>query len=285
MLHSKEFQEFVEMAVAAAVGKYVRLGAIKPQDASDERAELWVAIISQWDRYDPARGAPEAFVNQIAKTRIVSSLRKARAEKRSLKVVPIGQRDIGRDFRFPPPPDPVAALDLRIDVQAVLDRMPAYERALCEELKTKALKPVAESLGVPRSTVRGHTASIRVQFEVAGLGEYGARAATSSPKCVDITRGPTMPPEPTPSQQLRRFAFPAGVDMRAVRSLVEDAVLVAEWVHGGPAVRVDGGLRIDDEAGWVTISAASEVGAHLAKVFSGLCETELGAASFSVEPA
>jgi RNA polymerase sigma factor (sigma-70 family) len=163
---------FATIVIASAVRDLGLRGSIPRSEREDVAAELMARLLTKWERYDPKRSPREAFIHCVVRSEVVSLMRKRRARKRhgirvSLTTVettlvdPDSERD-GALFD----------LSLKIDLGEVTRLLTPRERVLADNLARKALKPLAEQMGVPRRTLRDEVNSIRELFFDAGLREY-----------------------------------------------------------------------------------------------------------------
>ena len=70
-------------------------------------------------------------------------------------------------------------VELALDVEEVLNRLPDNLRGLCELLKTGSIADAARAMGVPRMTLNDHVKKLREFFEAAGLRDYLAGRPSS----------------------------------------------------------------------------------------------------------
>jgi RNA polymerase sigma-70 factor (ECF subfamily) len=73
-----------------------------------------------------------------------------------------------------------APLDLVIDTEEILARLPDHDRTLCEKLKIDPVAEVARQLNMPRSTLRDALARLREPFSAAAQNNFRNSSATSS---------------------------------------------------------------------------------------------------------
>lgn len=164
--------EFIRVVAHRAVSDLRRRGLVRRDEHEDCASALILEVIRVWSSYDPDRGAPEAFVNQVVATRTSSLLRRRAAKKRRLNP---GSLDGAAERVADGATDGLSresACDLRRDLDAVLSRLTPRQRDICDQLLRESVSPAARELGLPRSTVRDEIARIRVVFEEAGLGDY-----------------------------------------------------------------------------------------------------------------
>ena len=164
--------EFIHVVTHRAVADLRRRGLVRRDEHHDCASALILEVLRAWDIFDPERGTPQAFVNQVVSTRTNSLLRRRAAKKRRLRAGTLdGAAECTAD-ETTHGPTCEAACDLRGDLNAVLSKFTPRQRDICDQLLRESVSPAARELGLPRSTVRDEIARIRVIFEEAGLGEY-----------------------------------------------------------------------------------------------------------------
>lgn len=80
-----------------------------------------------------------------------------------------------------------------------------------------------------------------------------------------------------------RFEFAGKVPSKEIEESLFWAVFNAESVFGKPRVRLDASFLFDREKRVCVIDKATEVGQHIAQVFTSLITREFGEDSFKVE--
>ncbi|MFQ5870169.1 MAG: hypothetical protein ACE5JC_09730 [Candidatus Zixiibacteriota bacterium] len=80
-----------------------------------------------------------------------------------------------------------------------------------------------------------------------------------------------------------KFKFPNGLNGETIETQLALAIISAECAFGQPRVRISAGYLISKEKLEVAIDVSSEVGEHIAQVFTGLMTRQLGEEQFSVE--
>ena len=82
---------------------------------------------------------------------------------------------------------------------------------------------------------------------------------------------------------LCRFMLPEGTTHEFIEAQMALAVLSAESIHGKSKVRLAGGYYIPAGRPQCLIDVSSDVGEHIAQVFTGLMIRHLGEDEFQVE--
>ena len=88
-----------------------------------------------------------------------------------------------------------------------------------------------------------------------------------------------------------RFEFPEGLDREIIETELALAIIAAECTFGQPKVRLNAAYcvspatKIADEKKkhQVVIDVSTEVGEHIAQVFTGLMTRQLGEEKFTVD--
>jgi len=88
-----------------------------------------------------------------------------------------------------------------------------------------------------------------------------------------------------------RFKFPEGLDREIIETQLALAIIAAECTFGQPRVRINAAYCISPASKTtdgkkkpqVAIDVSTEVGEHIAQVFTGLMIRQLGEEGFAVE--
>lgn len=138
---------------------------------ADLRADLILAALERWPKFDPSRGRPMAFL-AIAVTRAgTSMLRAQHAAKRGGRstTVPIDDAMAAGPRRYPSltSASPIARRELELDVRAAIDALPQDLAAVCNDFLEAATNGRRRpSLGAAA------TAALRHHFESVGFSEH-----------------------------------------------------------------------------------------------------------------
>lgn len=80
-----------------------------------------------------------------------------------------------------------------------------------------------------------------------------------------------------------RFRFPDGMDGETIEGHLALAIITAECTFGKPRVRISAAYCISKDKPEIAIDVSTEVGEHIAQVFTGLLMREFGEEAFVVE--
>jgi RNA polymerase sigma-70 factor (ECF subfamily) len=157
-------------------------------DREDIGQELALEFIQRRADHDAERGSPSAFAAGVVRQRVVDILRERRAHRRGggKGVLSLHDEvtngDGGRtergdaldeaDGRRRPGTHSRSDLELcelRLDVEAVLSRLPERLRRLCELLKHMTLAEASRHTGVPRATLYEDLVTLRGIFVASGV--------------------------------------------------------------------------------------------------------------------
>lgn len=140
-------------------------------DAADLRADLILAALERWPKFDPSRGRPMAFL-AIAMTRAGTSiLRAQRTAKRGGRstTVPLDEAMAAGAERQPSftAASSVGQRDLELDVRAAIDALPEDLATVCNDF----LEAATDGRRRP-SLGAAATAALRRHFESVGFSEH-----------------------------------------------------------------------------------------------------------------
>ena len=167
-----------------------RLG-FKQEEREDLRQELLARVIKSLDRFDPIVGSINPFITAVVDRYVSNILRARNADKRSSgrmaslnlnikceegcpteMIQTIGDREGDRRLGRERTLNEEQLNDLRLDMEAVVIRLPKRLQDFLELRKTLNLNEIVNELGVPRSTLANWMDEIRQHFEKAGLDRY-----------------------------------------------------------------------------------------------------------------
>lgn len=137
---------------------------------ADLRADLILAALERWPKFDPSRGRPMAFL-AIAMTRAGTSiLRAQRAAKRGGQTTTLPLSDVlgaghGRPASLSVV-SPIARRELELDVRTAIDALPQDLAAVCNDF----LEAATDGRRRP-SLGAAATAALRHHFESVGFSE------------------------------------------------------------------------------------------------------------------
>lgn len=80
-----------------------------------------------------------------------------------------------------------------------------------------------------------------------------------------------------------RFKFKGSISAKAIEEALFWAVFNAESVFGKPKVRLDASFLFDKEKHVCVVDKTTEVGQHIAQIFTSLIAREFGEDAFKVE--
>jgi len=138
---------------------------IRTCSREDLEQELLLEVVVGWERFDPARGKPAAFVEHLIQQK-AWKLRRAASSERRARSFDANSHD------QPAGDDAIRHIALRIDVDLAVDSLSPDLRKVCDELRRETVSSVARSRGVPRSTLDSSLKRVRETFRRADLDQY-----------------------------------------------------------------------------------------------------------------
>ena len=169
--------------------KLVGKAGLTLTDLPDLEHELSLQVLRRMSAFNPDRGNWAAFVTVVVTSWGSSLLRARYAAKRDHRrtrplPVPTEPDERGRTGSEETPSqrghdarlgrqslDEQEQLELRLDVQAALDRLPPDLRPLADRLQHITIAELAREMGLPRTTLYELIERIRRRFQKMGLGK------------------------------------------------------------------------------------------------------------------
>ena len=85
------------------------------------------------------------------------------------------------------------------------------------------------------------------------------------------------------NREIYRYNFTADVPLRDVEESLLLAVLATESLHGRSLVRLDASFCLQEKKRSCVVDAGTQVGRHIARIFTGFLTREFGEEAFKVE--
>lgn len=167
----------------------LRRGGFSRSDLSDLEQDLTLHLLKRLPTFDPRKSDWDAFVTTVVTTWGANLLRVRYADKRDYRrVLPLsaatGPAEEQDNMASESLNEQAHAarlgqqrlsefeqLELKLDVQEVLQRLPEDLRAIAERLRHISIAELARELGMPRSTLCQQSERIRRRFQRMGLGK------------------------------------------------------------------------------------------------------------------
>jgi DNA-directed RNA polymerase specialized sigma24 family protein len=126
-------------------------------DVRDLEQELMLEVFSKIGRFVPAKGQLATFVSAVLnrKSRNMTKTKTQKKRGKNYTFVPIDEDEIMDASRSP------EFQNLAIDVNKVIETLPATFKTLCEILKFHNVQETAEMLGKSKSYIYGRIAVLR----------------------------------------------------------------------------------------------------------------------------
>jgi DNA-directed RNA polymerase specialized sigma24 family protein len=162
------------------VGRLVARGTILRSDRDDLEQDIKLHLVRRFAHFDPALAHWNTFVVTVVERYILTFLvmRRRRRQLRLASLEQLTRADIessddGRTMALGEPEsdcefhDPTSQLDVVLDVQHILARLPEQAQQLCERLMSDSLAEVARQMQVPRTTLYSRILVLRNGFATA----------------------------------------------------------------------------------------------------------------------
>jgi RNA polymerase sigma-70 factor, ECF subfamily len=165
---------YVLRQASLCASRLVRWGRFGVDDWDDLRQEMFLDLLQRLPRFRPERGDWQGFVRGIMRNR--SAALAAEQEKHSLRFAaetgpgdPSDGENGLESLIDAPGGDSRAEMELRLDVQRVLLRLPEHLREVALLLRDMSVAEICEHTGKSRSGINHFIRQIRAAFEEAGL--------------------------------------------------------------------------------------------------------------------
>ena len=157
-----------------------------PCDVDDIRQDLRADMLQRLARFDPDKSQRHSFIAMVVTRAVATMLERRMTAKRGSGRVCLSLNGTVRDGEGNevelyqtidaragrPGLSGEELYELAGDVRAVVDRLPADQRALCRHLRNGSMCEAARAMGVPRTTLNELARKVRAAFEEAGLDDY-----------------------------------------------------------------------------------------------------------------
>lgn len=137
---------------------------LSPEDREDLEQDLIVEILNAMRCHDPAQSSAQTFARRVMDKWYCHTARRIRAERRRSPVfVPLSDA-VCRSSDFEDHHSRIAAVDLRLDLEPMLQALPRKFGLLSEQLKILSVEESASEHGVHRGTVYRWVGELRTRL-------------------------------------------------------------------------------------------------------------------------
>lgn len=143
-------------------------------EAEDISQGLTLHLLERWPSFNQAKGKATTFIVNLVDAKIVDLVRSRQClhcDHQRTKAL-TAEAEFGRldGVRGQPDVSEFERIDLRLDCDEALAKLPDDLRELAELLKQMTLTEAARHLGVPTTTLSYRLAKLRRRFAAAGFG-------------------------------------------------------------------------------------------------------------------
>jgi DNA-directed RNA polymerase specialized sigma24 family protein len=157
-----------------------------PCDVDDIRQDLRADVLQRLAGFNPAKSQRHSFVAMVITRAVATMLEHCKTTKRGFGRFCMSLNEMVRDGEGnevelyqtidaqigKPGRSGKELRELTVDVRAVVNRLPADQRALCRHLRTMNISEAAHAMGIPRTTLNDLARKVRAAFKEAGLRDY-----------------------------------------------------------------------------------------------------------------
>jgi RNA polymerase sigma-70 factor (ECF subfamily) len=165
---------YVSRQASLCASHLVRRGRFTVDDWDDLRQEMFLDLLQRLPRFRPERGDWPGFVRGVMRNR--SAALATEQEKYSVRFggedggcAPSGDENALEPLTDLPGEDSRTEMQLRLDVERVLLRLPEHLRAVALLLREMSVAEICQHTGKSRSGINHFIRQIRAAFEEAGL--------------------------------------------------------------------------------------------------------------------
>jgi RNA polymerase sigma factor (sigma-70 family) len=166
--HPSDIDPIIAGLVREKARRLTGRSRLSAHDREDLIQDCYAELQRKLPAFDPAKASLQAFVVRVLRRFLSNRIRHRFAAKRDPRRV--SHRDAPAGAAGTTGLDALASCDgedadLRLDVEAILQRLPPALRDLAEALKSLSVAAIAREAGLPRTTVQSRLRALRVHFE------------------------------------------------------------------------------------------------------------------------
>lgn len=145
-------------------------------DQEDIQQLLLLALLERWPKFNSAEISPQEFISWAIGRTVAELIRQQQRRQAAepTQYQPIDELLNDEEASLPAAcieADPTPAIDLALDIEVVLSRLPPAVQETARELRTGNISEVARRLGLSRRTIRDRVRQLREAFVRAGYGD------------------------------------------------------------------------------------------------------------------
>ena len=165
---------YIRRKAAELAGKY----GFAADEMNDISQELSLHLLRHWSSFDESKSKASTFITSSVDGKVCEMIRNQKREKRdSLRECPLSQ-DVNAfesglldGVRGQPLLNEQDIVELQVDCEVVLKRLPTDLREIAVLLKDNCPEAIARQLGMSRTTMHRRIAEIREYFVAVGYGD------------------------------------------------------------------------------------------------------------------
>jgi DNA-directed RNA polymerase specialized sigma24 family protein len=147
-------------------------------DGEDLAQELALHLLCQWPQYDPSKGKPTTFIQNVVDTKVCELIRDRchpkrdyRCHRRLSTVGEAAEHGLLDGVRGQPEHSDRELVEMKLDCEIVLNGLPKDLQRTAELLQEMSPAAAARELGITEGAVWKRMTRLREYFERAGYGD------------------------------------------------------------------------------------------------------------------
>ena len=156
---------------------------LSDEERDDYAQDMVVEVLTAIKKHDPSQSTHKTFINRVLDMFLKNAIRTEIHQRRRECNNPIPLDNVSEGFT-PVVNDPrhgelseVDQLDMKMDFEEILSRMPQQLQCICNLLKDYSVAETAKKLGINRTAIYRHLAEVREYFQRGGY-EFSDFCAT-----------------------------------------------------------------------------------------------------------
>lgn len=188
----ESFDDYAITSIKLKVRQLIKRCGFDASDREDMEQELALHLFQHLQKYDPERGTMKTFIICVVenKARIMIRVRNRRIKNLDFPLFSLNEEIPeedgfgvmqrveaidGEDYLLRTgllSRPTMELLEMRVDIERILDTLPQSLQEICERLKTQTVTQIAAETGASRQQVYERIRKLRGIFDEAGLKDY-----------------------------------------------------------------------------------------------------------------
>lgn len=147
-------------------------------DGEDLAQEFALHLLRQWPQYDPSKGKPTTFIQNVVDAKVCELIREQirpkrdyRRQRRLSVVAEAAEHGLLDGVRGQPEVSARELVEMKLDCESVLRELPSELQRTAELLQQMSPAAAARELGITEGALWKRMTRLREHFERAGYGD------------------------------------------------------------------------------------------------------------------